>query len=155
MGVHGGGTSVAPSQLRTPTQLETQVMERAGIDTNCSRPLARSSFRGGRLKVCRRAVRLRRTPAPDPCGVGRSLTVSDQLHGAGNTMRRGGPRLTPPRRPNSWSCPARLSWTEIANIWAGLSRVHRAGKDQATKNLQVLTHGRNQNLAIGVEQPRR
>jgi hypothetical protein len=31
--------------------------------------------------------------------------------------------------------------------------VHRAGKDQATKNKQVLTHGRNQNLAIGVEQP--
>ena len=40
MGVHGGGTSVAPSQMRTPTQLEAQVMERAGMDTNCHRPLA-------------------------------------------------------------------------------------------------------------------
>ena len=27
MGVHGGGTSVAPSQLRTPTQPETLVMD--------------------------------------------------------------------------------------------------------------------------------
>jgi hypothetical protein len=31
--------------------------------------------------------------------------------------------------------------------------VHRAVKGQATKNQQVLTDGRNQNLAIRVQQP--
>ena len=33
-------------------------------------------------------------------------------------MRRGGPPAHSAATPNSWSCPARLSWTEIANIWA-------------------------------------
>ena len=68
-------------------------------------------------------------------------------------MRRGGPPAHSAAPPNSWSCPARMSWTEIANIWAELSRVHRAAKDQGTTNQQVLTDGRSQNLAIGGDQP--
>jgi hypothetical protein len=68
-------------------------------------------------------------------------------------MRRSGPPAHSAAPPYSWSCPTRLSWTEIANIWAELSRVHRAAKDQGTTNQQVLTDGRSQNLAIGGDQP--
>ena len=68
-------------------------------------------------------------------------------------MRRGGPPAHSAATPEFVELPVQLSWTEIPNIWARLSRVHRAAKHQATTNQQVLTDGRSQNLAIGGDQP--
>ena len=52
-------------------------------------------------------------------------------------MRRGGPPAHSAATPEFVELPGPVSWTEIANIWARLSRVHRAAKDQATKTSKM------------------
>ena len=51
-------------------------------------------------------------------------------------MRRGGPPAHSAATPEFVELPGQISWTEIPNIWERQSRVHRAAKDQATKNQQ-------------------
>ena len=59
MGVHRGGTSVAPSQLRTPTQPEIPVVDCGRVLTPTAIGRSPMVFLGAAdFKVCRRAVRL-------------------------------------------------------------------------------------------------
>jgi hypothetical protein len=61
-------------------------------------------------------------------------------------MRRGGrPATHSAATPEFVELPGQVSWTEIPNLWARLSRVHRAAKDQATE--PASTHECRQTIA--------
>jgi hypothetical protein len=68
-------------------------------------------------------------------------------------MRRGGPPAHSAATPKYVELPGQLSGTEIPNIWERDCLECIEPPRTRPPRTGILTDGRNQNLAIGVEQP--